>query len=290
MKNLLIVFLLLASASVSFAQTAGLPLIVRTHPEQGTTWIATHHMKINGDVSVEGDYLKVFKGKTIKGNSIFLTFTTVKSSPIWAKTKFIQLDYGNESIKLVPDYNREGNPNLGLEALTLSVSAERFQRMVRAGKFYATINTVRIPVEGASIKAFQTLLNSDNWPVNQVVKLSSPPKQKLTSRQVQAANSALKSLRKLEAATKVGVTYDKYNDLLVDIKANVDEELRDLPKGALRTEIEKAIASYVSAGVLWQSYARIDSMADGDAHGTDDFLERSWAIAKQHTRQAENLL
>ena len=67
------------------------------------------------------------------------------------------------------------------------------------------------------------------------------PKEDATS-----AKSAVKALRKLEAATQVGVDYKQYGLLLIDAQAEVNEALTALPE-----EIRAAMDSFVDANKAW---------------------------------------
>ncbi len=72
------------------------------------------------------------------------------------------------------------------------------------------------------------------------------PKKDATS-----AKSAVKALRKLEAATQVGVDYKQYGLLLIDAQAEVNEALTALPESKLREEIRAAMDSFVDANKAW---------------------------------------
>lgn len=244
-------------------------------------------MQVNADVFVSASYMRGSDNKPFKTRNVSVYFQTEKPASIWHNVKFIEIRYAGQSKKLVPQYVRSVNSTV-LEQLSLSLPLQEFIKMVKTGGFSATINSTSVPLTGESIFAFNKLLGSMSTPTNNVVRLSPPAKQKLTSRQIEFAKSALKSIRKLEAATKVGVSYNDYNSRLIDTQADVDEYTRELPKSNIRNEIEQAMKTYVSAGALWKSYMRIDITVGGNSTG--DFLNRAWAQAKEHTRKAEKLL
>src|SRR5215213_162666 len=65
-------------------------------------------------------------------------------------------------------------------------------------------------------------------------------------------NDALKALRKVDGAvTQVGVNFDKYNTLLIEAQAQVNEALRVLPDGELKRELQAAMEGYNDAGQVW---------------------------------------
>jgi hypothetical protein len=51
-----------------------------------------------------------------------------------------------------------------------------------------------------------------------------------------AADEAIKALRKIDAATQVGVNLTTYNELLIEAKVN--EADRTLPDGDLKTDLD----------------------------------------------------
>jgi hypothetical protein len=78
----------------------------------------------------------------------------------------------------------------------------------------------------------------------------------LTENQKAAANDAFKALRKIEAATQVGVTYLQYGPLLIDAKALVNQAALALPPGALRDELNTTIDTYADAGTVWGMFIK----------------------------------
>jgi hypothetical protein len=135
--------------------------------------------------------------------------------------------------------------------------------------------------------------------------------------------AALRSLRKLEGATEVGINFQEYGRRLVDVKAEVDEALRGAPEGGATIEIRSALQAYVDAGQAWgelqQRRSRYpslfpdnDAMADAlqkkysiptetvntsggsippfRAMSQNVVLSTIWKAAKNHIQQAENLI
>lgn len=65
------------------------------------------------------------------------------------------------------------------------------------------------------------------------------------------ATSALTALKKIQAATEVGVSYQQYSQLVVDAKAAVNDATSNLPDGELKAELQAAMEAYVDAGEGW---------------------------------------
>ena len=75
-----------------------------------------------------------------------------------------------------------------------------------------------------------------------------------------AARDALKALRKMAGATEIGINFQEYGSRVIDAKADVEEGLRQLPDGELKTEISLAMEAYADAGMAWNGMIRYDFM------------------------------
>lgn len=62
---------------------------------------------------------------------------------------------------------------------------------------------------------------------------------------------AVAALQKLQAATQVGVNYQNYGQLLIEAKAKVNEAMKSLPDGELKSEMSGAMDSYADAATVW---------------------------------------
>jgi hypothetical protein len=126
----------------------------------------------------------------------------------------------------------------------------------------------------------------------------------LSSKQQTSAEDAMKALRKLGAATQVGVNYQQYGLLVIDAQAQVNDALAVLPEGELKKEMNAAMEAYVDAGEVWQAKIRgvlLDSNSalipkyslKIDKWGTVspiDKLQPIWEIARMHSDRASSLL
>jgi len=71
---------------------------------------------------------------------------------------------------------------------------------------------------------------------------------------------AMKSLRKLDAATEVGITRAEYGPLLVNAKADVNAALDELPDGPQRTAISATMDAYADASTAWEAKIKAPTM------------------------------
>ena len=142
----------------------------------------------------------------------------------------------------------------------------------------------------------------------------------LSQTQRSSANQALKSLRKLEAATEVGLTSSTYSERLIDTKADVQENLRVLPESLLKKEISLSLEAYIDARTAWDTFIEIpyyevainslkraklvdkysipkhlqyagdDGLKKVDKFNTGQVLGYIWQAASEHLSKAEALL
>jgi len=70
------------------------------------------------------------------------------------------------------------------------------------------------------------------------------------------AYEALASLRKVQAATQVGVNYQQYGQLLIEAKDKTNAASRVLSDGLVKTEIRATMDAYADAGTLWEEKIR----------------------------------
>lgn len=84
---------------------------------------------------------------------------------------------------------------------------------------------------------------------NPIVKRDSmptPPK-----RPPESLILAMKELHKMQAATEVGITFQEYSSRLIDLKASVEEALRQVSDPDLRRELRFAVEAYSDGLDLW---------------------------------------
>ena len=66
-----------------------------------------------------------------------------------------------------------------------------------------------------------------------------------------AARKAYAALSKLAEAAKIKLPYGQYGNLLIELRPMVDEAMVELPEGALKTEITRALENYTDAAQAW---------------------------------------
>ena len=80
----------------------------------------------------------------------------------------------------------------------------------------------------------------------------------------QAANDALDTLGKIDAALKVRVVYRDYSQLVTEAQAKVDKASSLLPDGELKKEIDAAMDAYKDAKWAWEISNQAPAPAFGD--------------------------
>jgi len=73
----------------------------------------------------------------------------------------------------------------------------------------------------------------------------------LSGKQKTAASEAVAALRKVHAATEVGVNYQQYGMLIVEAKDKVNNANAALPDGELKDRLNAAMDAYADAGQVW---------------------------------------
>ena len=66
-----------------------------------------------------------------------------------------------------------------------------------------------------------------------------------------SAAEAVKALKTLASATSIGINAEEYSRRLIDVKATVEEKLKQESDAALKKEIQLALDAYVDAGQAW---------------------------------------
>ena len=133
---------------------------------------------------------------------------------------------------------------------------------------------------------------------------------KLNPQAIAAVRDALKALRKMAGATEIGISFQEYGSRVIDAKADVEEALRQLPEGELKTEIALAMDAYADASKAWNQMIRYDFMLVDfepgsslqkkydipvDTSLSSKMMRRTvvlstiWAAAKSHIEKADAL-
>jgi hypothetical protein len=142
---------------------------------------------------------------------------------------------------------------------------------------------------------------------------STPPPKKWP----ESLTLAMKELHKMRSATEVGISFQEYSSRLIDLKASVDEALRQISDPDLKRELRFAIEAYADGLDLWnrQLHTRYPLKQSGDLlreeakdicekYGIKDFststsgaeiinsqkaLNFIWAFARAAIEKAEKL-
>jgi hypothetical protein len=111
----------------------------------------------------------------------------------------------------------------------------------------------------------------------QPTKQSAPSRSSVVSPQaLAAAQDAMKALRKLDAATQVGVNFVNYQPLVIDARAKVDEAVSVLPIEQLKSELRSAIDAYADAASAWNDALTSEHLIISQPPG--DSLARKYGL------------
>lgn len=68
----------------------------------------------------------------------------------------------------------------------------------------------------------------------------------------QSVHDAVISLKKVQAATQIGMTYEQFSGLVIEAKAKTNDALPSLSESGLKDAIQDAIDCYADAVTVWQ--------------------------------------
>ncbi|MEI7841950.1 MAG: hypothetical protein WCI39_02865 [Gallionellaceae bacterium] len=74
-----------------------------------------------------------------------------------------------------------------------------------------------------------------------------------------AAQSALRALRKMSGAVEIGISSKEYGSRMIDLKAEVEELLTQLPEGEVKKEVALALQASIDAKAAFE----VGTTADG---------------------------
>ncbi|HEY0428912.1 MAG TPA: hypothetical protein VGC76_14115 [Pyrinomonadaceae bacterium] len=73
----------------------------------------------------------------------------------------------------------------------------------------------------------------------------------LNDKQRKSAEDAIGALKKLDAATDVGINKIEYSKMLIDALSTVNQAMEKMPDGELKQETKSAMDSFMDAKKLW---------------------------------------
>ncbi len=132
-----------------------------------------------------------------------------------------------------------------------------------------------------------------------------------SSNSTAATSEAIKELRKMSGAVEMGLSLEEYTKRIIDMKAEVEENLSQISDGQLKEEIKASLQAYIDAKTLWNSsvepkssdsssvyqavFKKYDLPGEYDPDLMKDSKFRSlvmsiiWLTAKKHIEKAEEL-
>ena len=108
------------------------------------------------------------------------------------------------------------------------------------------------------------------------------------------AKDALKALRKIEAATQVGVNYQQYRLLVIDAQAAVNEAGEKLPDGELKRHLFTVMLLYAKVGEAWGRRIENSGIRDAEDEELNVQLEEvrsnAWLVASKGIKRIAELI
>lgn len=104
----------------------------------------------------------------------------------------------------------------------------------------------------------------------------------------QAAVDALKRLRKIAGATEIGITYQEYGSRLIDLKADIDDLLTQVPNGELKKEIGRAMEAYIDALTIWRLMTGYDF--EISSFGIGKTLQEKYSIPQEQVTENAGMM
>ena len=120
--------------------------------------------------------------------------------------------------------------------------------------------------------------SSDGWGVQP----PEPVMPRLSDKQKDALNTAVRGFSKLEAATKTGVVANKYSELRIDAQTAVSEAVRRLPKGSTTDHLQELMQTHTDAGRVWEHMIQFPELKLKAAFGFAESMKR------HNIREGEN--
>jgi hypothetical protein len=101
-----------------------------------------------------------------------------------------------------------------------------------------------------------------------------------------AVENALKSLRKIAAATEVGINFQEYNRRVIDVKAEIEEFLPKIDNSYIKSEIESSMKNYQIAVTYWDIYITSRESQRVTEWTFENELKDYWKKARKHLENA----
>ena len=93
-----------------------------------------------------------------------------------------------------------------------------------------------------------------------------------------AVDEALRSLRKINSAINVGVTYSQYGPLVIDAKALVDEALLATNNNETKSKLNTIMGCYADALSIWNAKVQYRKDAIFSNEGLNSSMIKKWGM------------
>ena len=76
---------------------------------------------------------------------------------------------------------------------------------------------------------------------------------------------AIKALRRMAAASEVGINFTEYGRRVIDSKGEVDEATAGIKNEELKSEINLSVSAYINAGYVWNEFIKHPKFMSSDS-------------------------
>jgi hypothetical protein len=120
------------------------------------------------------------------------------------------------------------------------------------------------------------------WVLPAMGQSRKPGSNLLTASQKKEVGEALRALRQIVSITKAGVNRLEYGSRVLDMAANVDESVRNIPVSKLKEIILDAKETYVRAKNDWTNEPGLEDLIRKR-------VEKLWELGETHVKMADVL-
>ncbi len=164
-----------------------------------------------------------------------------------------------------------------------SVTVTHKQGYLLIGTFYSSSSVgIQVVIDNKILNLRWNEISQIFFPDSALNQLGSKNRPQIKNNP--AIENALKSLRKLAAATEVGINRQEYNRRVIDAKAEIEEFLPEINDSYIKSEIKDAITYHQLAVSYWSLYVSYPDQISESKF--DEKIQGYWREARIHLENA----